>query len=269
MKDWNVKSDPVFDKFNNTTTGKLSTIEARYATTDFLRFDLERIHQLAKPFTNAQQMIDYKGDNEKLINAAGRYIQYNWEGRYPRPKWFEDFNVQTKEEVFEEVSQLTGYFADLDWNVQQKCWRHWDKKELKNVFPNLIWKRKPKTDDEALEIMSHFKTAGQMRKHSKQYKNLLSRIASKPTEYPKSYARYQEMMVGHTTRSKRGKYKQRTPAIEQYDLDGNYIKTYATWDDALADGFKRNSVAAAIRGTDGNNKHKGFLWKHEGKQFTK
>lgn len=266
MKDWNTKSDPLFDKFNNVTTGRLSTIEARYAETDFLRFDTERILKLAEGFDNAQVMIDYKGENEKLINAAGRYIQSKI---VERPEWFSDAKLnQTKEEVFEEVSQLTGYFADLDWNVQQKCWRHWDTKELRKVFPNLKWRKEKRDDAYYIEKLSQFKDASSMRNHSMEMGNIFSKVRiDGGVKYPKAYALSCEMLKGHSNpRPKRGSYKQRTPLVEMITLDGEVLGAY-TWAELKEMGYNRNTVTGAIRGQDGHHKAKGHLWKYQGKEF--
>ena len=265
-QDWNTKSDPLFDKFNDITTGRLSTIEARYATTDFLRFDLDRIYELAKPFTNAQQMIDYEGENEKLINTAGRYIQYDKVANIKRPEWFDEVEKrQTKEEVLEEAKELKGKFKDIPENLKQKLWRHYDNSELKILLPNLSWSRKPKSDTERFIILSQYETAAECRNSSKQNKNMLSQVsADKGVKYPKTYALLQQKKSGHSsTRSKRGSYKQRTSSIEQYDLDGNLLQVFPTWDDVINAGFKRSSVGCAIRGTDGHNRHKGYIWKYQ------
>lgn len=247
------------------TIGYYNTIEARYASTDFLRFDLKRIYELAKPFTNAQQMIDYKGENEKLINTAGRYIQYGKIADIDRPEWFSTDKLnQTKEEVLAEAKKLKGKFNDIPDTLKQKLWRHYDNDELKTLLLNLSWSRKPKTDDERYDILSQYETAADCRKSSMENKNMMSQVSTdKGVKYPRTYALFQEKKTGHTApRSKRGSYKQRVSAIEQYDLDGNLLQVFPMWGDVINAGFKRSSVSGAIRGTDGHNRHKGFIWKH-------
>jgi len=268
----NEEFDEVLNEGNDIDKRTWSTIQRNYQRTDYLRFKPELIYKLAEPFTTAQSMIDYKGENEVQINAAGRYLQYNWKGQYPRPEWFSSDKLnQTKEEVVAEAKKLRGKFNDIPDTLKQKLWRHYDSNELKTLLPNLSWSRKPKTDDERYDILNQYKTAAECRNSSKQNKNMLSQVSTdKGVKYPRTYALLQEKKSGHTsTRSKRGSYKQRTPAIIQCDLDKNVIQVFKTWDDVLDAGFKRSSVASAIRGTDGHNKHKGYLWRHEYQDFTK
>lgn len=273
MKDWNTKSDPVFDKFNNVTTGKLSTIEARYASTDFLRFDLDRIYELAKPFTNAQQMIDFKGENEKLVNAAGRYLQYNWKGQYPRPDWFEEiYRGESVEECIQIIKDNCTTSQEIYQNGYQRIlnrlWKALGKKETRKRLDFIQWGRIDWTDQMLYDVLSGYETAMDCKKSPD--KTVVTRLQVYKEKYPKAYALYNEKKTGHTgKRAKRGNYKQRTPPIIQCNLDKHIIKIFKTWDDVENAGFKRSSVASAIRGTDGHNKHKGFLWRHEGQDFTK
>ena len=171
---------------------------------------------------------------------------------------------QTKEEVLAEAKKLKGKFNDIPDTLKQKLWRHYDNDELKTLLLNLSWSRKPKTDDERYDILSQYETAADGRKSSMENKNMMSQVSTdKGVKYPRTYALFQEKKAGHTApRSKRGSYKQRVSAIEQYDLDGNLLQVFPMWDDVINAGFKRSSVSGAIRGTDGHNRHKGFIWKH-------
>ena len=249
------------------TKGYFNKKDAAYARTNYLSFKPELVRELAKPFTSIQAMRDFKGENQDQINAAGQLL---WKKGFERPEWFVDFNIQTKEEVVVEAKTYKGYFRDLPWSLQQKLWRHFnDGGELREAFPNLTWGRNFWSDDMLVEQLSKFKDAAEMRRHSRQMKNLASRINIWGDKFPKAYELYKSMLGGEQKRSKRGNYQQRTPAIEQYDLNNNHIQTFQTWEDAVNAGFNRNSIAGAIRGTDGNNKYKKFLWKHEGTNFTK
>ena len=271
MKDLQKQLDSVLDNLMSGDLGKMSNhdinkINANYAKNNYLRFKPEVIRELAKPFTTVQAMREFEGNNQDQIRSAGNLL---WKGEFERPEWFVDINIQTKEEVITEAKTYKGYFKDLPWNLQQKLWRHFDDGgELRKTFPNLTWGRNFWSDDMLVEQLSKFKDAAEMRRHSRQMKNLASRINIWGDKFPKAYELYKSMLGGEQKRSKRGNYQQRTPAIEQYDLDGNYIKTFQTWDDALEEGFKRSSIASAIRGTDGHNRYKGFMWKHEGRDFT-
>ena len=96
--------DRVLNKFNESEWAKMSTHElnrkdANWAKNDYLVFKPEKIKQLAKNFTNSQQMIDYKGENKNQINAAGRYIQYK---KVERPEWFESiYEGESKKECLQ------------------------------------------------------------------------------------------------------------------------------------------------------------------------
>ena len=68
------------------TLGYFNKKDAQYAKTNYLRFKPELILELAEPFINAQQMIDFVGENQNDIRSAGRLIQYN---KVERPEWFE------------------------------------------------------------------------------------------------------------------------------------------------------------------------------------
>lgn len=267
MKNWNTKSDPTFDKFNETTTGRLGTLEARYASTDFLRFDLDRIFELAKPFTNAQQMIDYEGENEKLINTAGRYIQYDKVQEITRPEWFDKIHQgESVEECIQIIKDNCVTSQEIYQNGYQRLlcrlWRLLGKKETRKRLDFIQWGRIDWTDQMLYDVLSGYETMMDCKKSPD--KTVVTRLQVHKEKYPKAYALYCEKKTGHSsTRSKRGSYKQRVPAIEQYDLDNNLLQVFPTWNDVIDAGFKRSSVSSAIRGTDGHNRHKGFIWKHK------
>jgi len=69
------------------TDGMWARINANYSKTNFLKQNPEKVYELAKPFTNTQSMTNYKGENEKEINAAGRYF-VNDPDIFPKPEWF-------------------------------------------------------------------------------------------------------------------------------------------------------------------------------------
>ena len=246
------------------TIGYFNKVDSRHAQTDYLAFKPELVRELAKDFTNATQMVDYKGENQDQICAAGRLIEHK---KMERPEWFEEFNYQTLEEVIEEVKSAGNIkFLELPYSLRQKLWRHFNSKEIRKVFPNIQWGRKNRSDDEFVEILSQFKTASEMRNTSMKLNNLLGRVMQdKGVRYPKAYKLAESMKTGNPGAKKgkkRGSYKQRVSAIEQYDLDNNLVQVLPTWDDVINAGFKRSSVTSAIRGTDGHNRHKGFIWKH-------
>jgi hypothetical protein len=246
------------------TIGHFNKIDSRHAATDYLLFKPELVSELAKDFTNSTQMVDYKGKNQDQIRSAGRLIEHK---RMERPEWFEAINIQTLEEVVEEVKSAGNIkFLELSYALRQKLWRHFNSKEIRELFPNIQWERKNRSDDDFIEVLSQFKTASEMRNTSSELKNLLSRVMQdKGVRYPKAYELAESMKTGNPGAKKgkkRGSYAQRTPAIEQYDLDNNLVQVLPTWDDVINAGFKRSSVTSAIRGTDGHNRHKGFIWRH-------
>lgn len=74
-----------WDDLNKITARSTAVAEAKYAINDFLALKPDLVAKLAEPFTNPWQMIDFKGENEKQINAAGRLIDNE---KIPRPEWF-------------------------------------------------------------------------------------------------------------------------------------------------------------------------------------
>jgi len=263
-QDWNTKLDSVFDKLNGLTVGKIESLEGKYAKTDFLRFKPELIRELAKPFKSSAAMVDFKGENQEQIRAAGRYIEHKV---IERPEWFENINFQTPEECIEEAKSYGNVrFDDLPWNLRQKLAKHFDSREMRKLLSNIVWQREYRNDNDFIKLLSQYKIASEMRNTSTEMKNLLSRILEdKGVKYPKAYKLAMEMKKGHKVqkRIKRGKYGQRVPGIEQYDLNNNLVKVWDSFDDLIKVGFKRSSIAGAIRGTDGHHKHKGYIWKYK------
>tara|TARA_R110000822_G_scaffold227145_1_gene359865 strand:- start:81 stop:893 length:813 start_codon:yes stop_codon:yes gene_type:complete len=244
------------------TVGYFNRIDAHYARTDYLLFKPELINELAKPFTNPQQMKDFVGENEIQIRQAGAYIMGH---KVERPEWFEDINFQTPEECIKEAKKYNTKWVEIPYYLRQKLNRHFNSKELRTLLPNIQWERKYRNDDDFVKLLSKFKKANDMRNSSIKNKNLLSIIiADKGVNYPKAYALAENMKKGHTpdTRTERGKYGQRVAGVAQYDLEGNLLKLWNSYNELLEAGFKRGSINGAIRGTDGHNKHKGCIWKY-------
>ena len=239
---------------------------ARYEKNGWLRFDKERVHTLAEGFKNPQQMVDYEGDNQEQIRSAGQLIMGH---KIERPEWFDDLiEHKTPEQVLEKVQPYTKW-EDIPYSLQQKLWRHFDKKQLRDLLPNIEWGRVYWTDDMIYQQLSKYKDVKACRNSPDKF--ILTKLQiDKGENFPESYALYRSKLVGHSgPRSKRGNYKQRTPSIVQCDLNKVVINVYETWKEVEEAGFKRSSVACAIRGTDGHNKHKGFLWKYFNQDFTK
>lgn len=263
--------DQVLNENNDRDKRTWSTIQRNLDRTDGLRYKPHLILKLAEGFTNAQQMVEYKGENEEQINAAGRYISYNKIEGFERPEWFDEiYRGETVEECIEiltsNCSTSKDIYADPNYvRLLNRCYMIIGPDELKKrTLGKIKWGRMIQDDDLFLEILSNYNNTREVRQ-KKIHKFLLTKMqVDKGDKFPKSYARYQEMMIdpSEVIRSKRGNYKQRTPAIEQYDLEGNLLQIFPTWNDVEGAGFKRSSVASAIRGTDGHNRHKGFIWKH-------
>ena len=245
------------------TNAEWRKLIGQYQRTDYLRFKPELILELAKPFTSAQQMRNYEGENQEQIRQAGQLL---YQKGFERPEWFEDINFQTPEECIKEAKSAGNVkFDELSWALRQKLAKHFESREMHKLLPNIQWDREYRNDDDFIKILSQFKTASEMRNTNMEMKNLLSRVmGDKGVKYPKAYKLAESMKTGKTgsPRGKRGKYEQRTPAIEQYDLEGKLLHTYPTWTDVIEAGFKRSSVTGAIRGTDGHNRHKGYIWRH-------
>lgn len=226
-----------------------------------LRWKPNKIRELAKPFTNSTQMIDYRGENEFLINQAGRYIEHK---KVDRPEWFEDIikgNQETLEECIEIALQYE-HINEVPQRIKNRMWYLSDKKTVRKLLSKLEWNRRPRTDEEVLDIMDGFETAADMRNTSNEFKNLLSKVASNENDYPKSYARLQEMKSGHTTRSKRGNYKQRDPLIQKYTLEGKLLGEF-TWIQIKEMGFNRSTITGALKGINGQKTAYKHIWKYK------
>jgi len=254
------------EEWSKLTVGYLNKKDHQYAKTDYLRFKPELIKELAKDFTSTTSMIEYKGENQDQIRAAGRYIDH---GVIDRPEWFEEVNYQTPEECIQEAKSYGNVtFETLPWGLRQKLSRHFESVQLRKLLPNIQWERQYRDDEDWIKLLSQFSTAAEMRNTSKEMKNLLSRLLlDKGVNYPKAFALANNMKKGHkvSKRIKRGKYGQRAPGIEQYSLGGDLIKTWDSFDELIKAGYKRSSIAGAIRGTDGHHKHKDYIWKYKTK----
>lgn len=253
------------DSFN-ITQKQVDSQYRQLSKTDFLKFKPEKIKELAKQFINAQQMIDYKGENEDKINAAGRYIQYN---KVERPEWFESiYEGESLEECLIIARQYNdfGVFYNKEKRIYQRIYWFLGDEEMKKIFKE--WMNGFPTeysDDIIYSILEKYNTIPEVKKNKDNKKYITELQVEKDKKYPKSWGLYEKMKTkaGNKKGLKRGNYKQRTPAIEKCDLEGNCIETFETWDDVISAGFSRSSVTNAIRGTDGHHKHKGFIWRHK------
>jgi len=255
----------MLDEGKEITQHQWNVKNAGYAKTDYLIFKPEKIRELAKPFKNPQQMVDFKGENQKLINAAGRYIEHD---KAERPEWFDKrYKGESLEECLEVARQYTNYvtFKEQEERIYQRIYWMIGYDEMRNILKQWMTGFTTEyTDDVIISILKQYKTISELRK-VKEHKKYITKLQVEGDKFPKAYALYKTMMSkpGNKKGLKRGNYEQRTPAIEKYDLKNNLLKTYETWQDVINDGFNRNSVAGAIRGTDGHHKHKNFIWKHK------
>lgn len=233
---------------------------ARYSRNGFLSFDPERVHKLAEGFKNPQQMIDYEGDNQKDIRSAGHLIMGH---KIERPEWFDELEKrETPEEVLEQSQSYTKW-ADIPYPLQQKLWRHFDKKELRDLLPNIKWGRIYWTDDMIYQQLSKYKDVKECRKSPDKF--ILTKLqVDKGENYPESYSLYCSKLVGHSgPRSKRGSYKQRDPLIQQYSLEGHLLGEY-TWEQIVNDlGFNRSTITGALKGTNGQKTAYKCIWKYK------
>ena len=207
--------DRVLNKFNESEWVKMSTHElnrkdANWAKNDYLVFKPEKIKQLAKNFTNSQQMIDYKGENKNQINAAGRYIQYK---KAERPEWFEEiYEGESKEECLQIVLNASS-INDIEQRILNRLYSFYTKEELRELAPHL-WKRKvwnvdvEKDDNYIYEILCIYNNIAEIRS-KKLHKTLITRLQIYKEKYPKSYEKYKTMLTqpGNKKGSKRGNYK--------------------------------------------------------------
>jgi hypothetical protein len=122
-----LKSKPIKgldqEDWGKITVGRLNQMDANYAKTDYLRFKPEKIRELAKPFKYPQQMIDFKGENQQLINAAGRYIEH---GKVERHEWFDEiYKGESLEECLEVARQYTNFvtFKEQEDRIYQRIYQ--------------------------------------------------------------------------------------------------------------------------------------------------
>lgn len=139
------------------TLHKFNKQQSNYSKTGFLRLNKEKVYELAKPFTNTFSMTSYKGENEKEINAAGRYFVNNSD-EFPRPEWFDEviINKWTKENVIKDI-KTNNYssrqeFGEKNQPAYQAAQRY---KLLDEFFPKYkSTKKKFKYTDEDLTNMA-------------------------------------------------------------------------------------------------------------------
>ena len=203
-------------------------------------------------------MVGYVGDDQKLIHSAGRLIMHH---HIERPEWFDELEKrETPEEVLEQSQSYTKW-KDIPYNLQQKLWRYFDKKELRNLLPNIKWDRIYWTDDMIYQQLSKYKDVKACRKSPD--KGILTKLqVDKGENYPEAYALYRSKLVGHSgPRSKRGSYVQRDPLIQQWSKDGQLLGEF-TWEQIINDlGYKRSSITGALKGINGQKTAKGYIWK--------
>jgi hypothetical protein len=175
-----------------------------------LRFKLNKILELAKGFTNSTQMINYKGENQLLINQAGRYIEHK---KVERPEWFEEiYEGESKEECLQIVLNASS-INDIEQRILNRLYSFYTKKELRELVPHL-WKRRvwnvdvEKDDNYIYEILCIYNTIAEIRS-KKIHKTLITRLQIYKEKYPKSYEKYKTMLTqpGNKKGSKRRNYK--------------------------------------------------------------
>lgn len=256
------------DEGKETTNHEWRKKLGQYQRNGYLRFKPELVHELAKSFTTATQMVAFEGENEDQIRSAGRLLEQRI---HELPEWFEfEKNHQTLEECIEEARAAGNVkFEELSWALRQKLPRHLQSVEMRRLLPNIDWQRQYRSDDDFVEILSQFKTAAEMRNTSREMKNLLSRIiGDKGVKYPNAYALAESMKTGKTG-SKPGKrkaYGQRTSLVEQYTLEGELLGQF-TWEQITTMGFKRSTITGALTRKDANYKAKGYMWKYADKEW--
>lgn len=202
----------VLNEGNERTNRSYNSAIKQYNKTDNLQFKPEKIKELASSFTTAQQMINYKGKNSKLINAAGRYIQYN---KVERPEWFEEIeknNSETKEECLQ-VALNASSIENIEQRILNRLYAFYTKEELRELVPHL-WKRRvwdidvEKDDNYIYEILCTYSNIKEIRT-KKIHKTLITRLQINKDKYPKAYKKYKTMLTkpGNKVGSKRGNYK--------------------------------------------------------------
>ena len=177
----------------------------------FLIDQPEKIKELAKQFNNAQQMIDYKGEDEKLINYAGRYIQYK---KVERPEWFESiYEGESKKECLQ-IALDAPSIKNIEQRILNRLYSFYNKEELLKLLPHLDWKRRvwdvniEEDDNYIYDILCTYKDIPEMRA-KKIHKTLITKLQVGKEKYPKSYEKYKTMTTraGNKAGSKRGNYQ--------------------------------------------------------------
>jgi hypothetical protein len=204
--------DQMLNEGKETTQHQWNKKMANYDKTGGLLFYPEKIKELAKPYTTSQQMIDYRGENEEQINAAGRYIQYK---KVERPEWFDSItknNSETKEECLK-IALDASSIENIEQRILDRLYKFYSKEELRELVPRL-WKRRvwdidvKKDDNYIYEILCTYNTIAEMR-NKKIHKTLITKLQVGKEKYPKSYEKYKTMLSqpGNKVGSKRGNYK--------------------------------------------------------------
>jgi hypothetical protein len=192
------------------TVGYFNKKDAQYAKTDYLRFKPELILELAEPFINAQQMIDFVGEDQNDIRSAGRLIQYQ---KVERPEWFEEiYEGESKEECLQIVLNASS-IDDIEQRILNRLYSFYTKEKLRELVPHL-WKRRvwdvdvEKDDNYIYDILCTYNTIAEMRV-KKIHKTLITKLQVGKEKYPKSYEKYKTMLTqpGNKKGSKRGNYK--------------------------------------------------------------
>lgn len=242
---------------------------SQWQKTDFLLFKPELIHELAKPFINAYEMIKFEGENQDQIRSAGGYIMNH---KVERPEWFEDIEKNSKEDLDECLKIARNYndyneFITSEKRIYQRIFWLVGTDEMKRIFRSWGWEfiAFEYTDDNIYDALSQYKDTRELRK-SKIHKKLLYKMGKdKGVQFPKSYALYLKMQIkgDKIVRSKRGNYEQRDPLIQQYTLDGKLLGEF-TWQQITEDmGFNRSTITGCLKGINGQKTAKGYIWKYK------
>mgnify|MGYP003641700981 CR=1 FL=1 len=236
-----------------------------------LRFKPNKIGKLAEGFTNSTQMIDYRGENQLLINQVGRYIEHK---EIDRPKWFEPIIKGTAETAEECIKILNNncttsdeIYANRNYiRLLNRLWSIYKLSSLKvrKLTPNIKWKTKLDWDDDTLyNILSNYEDNRELRKN-KEDKHILTKIQiDEGDKYPKSYELYKTMIIEmkDIERPKRGNYPQRDPLIQQWK-DGQLLGEF-TWIQIKEIGYKRSNITGALKGTNGQKTAYKYIWKYK------
>tara|TARA_R110000803_G_scaffold32492_1_gene71565 strand:- start:265 stop:1077 length:813 start_codon:yes stop_codon:yes gene_type:complete len=236
-----------------------------------LRFKPNKIRELAKDFISSTQMIDYRGENQLLINQVGRYIEHK---RVDRPEWFIEIyvgesmdeclrilnnNCTTSEEIYANKNYI---------RLLNRLWTIYKLSSLKvrKLTPDIEWKTKLDWDDDTLyNILSNYEDNRELRKN-KQDKHILTKMQiDKGDKYPKSYELYRTMIIemNDIERPKRGNYPQRDPLIQQWSKDGQLLGEF-TWEEIIYNlNFNRSTITGALKGINGQKTAYKYIWKYK------